>query len=894
MLQTEYLKTYRGPNVFSSRKLIEGCAAVADGTVASAPASTTARLLAWLPGLARRKALDGTEFTTALSSPTGLSLAELLALVSLELQALAGATFSFYRTPGGGKSNEIRFLFEFEEEETGKAAARLAISAVDAALTGQEFDLPAELEKLQSFNYDIALGPSTRAIVNAAAARGVPFSRMNEGSLVRLGWGCKQRRVLTAETDRTPAVAEYIAQDKELTRALLLAMGIPAPQGRPVTDADDAWLAAQQIGVPVVVKPQFGNHGRGVTTNLWTKADVTAAYAAAQGESSSGDVIVERYALGGDYRLLVVGNRLVAAAHREPPFVVGDGQHTIRQLVEEINRDPRRSDDHATVLTRIRLCPIAEAVLAGQGFTFDSVPPVGVKVAIRNNANLSVGGTASDVTATVHPSVASHAIAAAKMIGLDIAGIDIIAEDIANPLEDQGGVIVEVNAGPGLRMHLAPTSGQPQPVGKIIADMLFPAGETGRIPVVSITGVNGKTTTTRLIAHLVRSTGKQVGYTCSDGVYLNDRRLSRGDCSGPMSAAQVFANPQVEAAVLETARGGILRAGLGYDRSDVGVVTNIGEGDHLGLNGIDTLEQLAKVKRVIIENVSPQGYGVLKADDPLTAAMAHYCPGRIIYFCQDAAHGVIEQHCEAGGRAVVARQGMIMLVEGDVEIPLVPLAKVPITHNGRIGFQVENALAATAAVWGLGLSRDQIRHGLETFDADLESSHGRFNLLEIGGATVIVDYGHNVSALESLIDAIEQFPASRRSVVYTAAGDRRDEDIVRQGELLGDAFDSAILFEDHYTRGRADGEIMQLIKRGLATGSRLTEITEVRGAISAVELGLRTIQPGDLMLIQADEVDETIEFIQRYLAADPSNRKVILAQALAGTPQALSTASAVD
>jgi cyanophycin synthetase len=377
-------------------------------------------------------------------------------------------------------------------------------------------------------------------------------------------------------------------------------------------------------------------------------------------------------------------------------------------------------------------------------------------------------------------------------------------------------------------------------------------------------------------------------------VYLNDRRLSRGDCSGPMSAAQVFANPQVEAAVLETARGGILRAGLGYDRSDVGVVTNIGEGDHLGLNGIDTLEQLAKVKRVIIENVSPQGYGVLKADDPLTAAMAHYCPGRIIYFCQDAAHGVIEQHCEAGGRAVVARQGMIMLVEGDVEIPLVPLAKVPITHNGRIGFQVENALAATAAVWGLGLSRDQIRHGLETFDADLESSPGRFNLLEIGGATVIVDYGHNVSALESLIDAIEQFPASRRSVVYTAAGDRRDEDIVRQGELLGDAFDSAILFEDHYTRGRADGEIMQLIKRGLATGSRLTEITEVRGAISAVELGLRTIQPGDLMLIQADEVDETIEFIQRYLAADPSNRKVILAQALAGTPQALSTASAVD
>jgi cyanophycin synthetase len=645
--------------------------------------------------------------------------------------------------------------------------------------------------------------------------------------------------------------------------------------------------------LPVVVKPQFGNHGRGVTTNLWTKAEILAAYEDALPETSTRAIIVERYAVGSDHRLLVIGDRLVAAAYREPPFVIGDGKHTIRQLVETINRDPRRSDDHATVLTRIRLCEIAEAVVASQNYTFESVPAEGVKVLIRNNANLSVGGTAEDVTDRVHPEVAARAVEAAQMIGLDVAGIDVICQDISRPLEEQGGVILEVNAGPGLRMHLCPSAGKPQPVGEAIAAMLFPNGENGRVPVVTITGVNGKTTTTRFIAHLLRVTGKTVGYTCTDGIYINQRRIDSGDCSGPASAQMILSNPAVDAAVLETARGGILRAGLGFDRSDVAVVTNIGEGDHLGIAGIETLEQLARVKRVIIENVSPNGFGVLKADDPYTAAMAEHCPGRVIFFCQDAEHPVVVQHREMGGRAVIVRQGTIMLAEGDVEIPIAALENVPLTHEGRIGFQIENVLASAAAAWGLGVSRDLIRTGLETFGCDLEQSPGRFNLLEVGGATVIVDYGHNPSAIEAMVEAIEQFPPSRRTVVYTAAGDRRDCDMIRQGEQLGDAFDRAILYEDHYIRGRNPGDITRLIRQGMETGSRMTDVVEIKGAIKAVELALRSVQPGDLLLIQADEVDETVEFVKRYLAADPTSREIVLAEALKETPETDTVLAAV-
>jgi cyanophycin synthetase len=590
--------------------------------------------------------------------------------------------------------------------------------------------------------------------------------------------------------------------------------------------------------------------------------------------------MVEKFAPGADYRILVIGDKMVAAARRESAHVIGDGHSTIRELVDEVNRDPRRSDDHATVLTKIRLDQIALTVLDEQGFSADEVPPAGLRVLVRRNANLSTGGTAADVTDLVHPEVAARAVDAAKIIGLDIAGVDIVATDVGRPLESQGGVIVEVNAGPGLRMHLQPSSGKPRPVGEAIVESLFPQGQTGRIPIVAVTGVNGKTTTTRFIAHIMRSTGRKVGMTCTDGIFVDSRRIEVGDCSGPLSAQAILMNPSVEVAVLETARGGILRAGLGFDRCDVAVVTNVGEGDHLGISDIDTLEQLSAVKRTIVDAVSSEGTAVLNANDPLVAAMARDCKASVIFFALRGDDPVIAAHRRNGGRAVFVRHDTVIVAEGEVEIPLVTLENVPLTHGGRIAFQVENTLATAAAAWALGIPRDAIRAGLESFAADLEKVPGRFNLLEVGGATVIVDYGHNASALAALIEAIEQFPQERRTIVYSAAGDRRDCDLVRQGELLGDAFDRVVLYEDHYLRGRSEGEIMRFFREGLSAGQRVSDVQEFRGNIKAIESALRNVQSGELLVLQADKVDETMDYLTRLLTAQAGGHEIDLEQAL--------------
>jgi cyanophycin synthetase len=520
-------------------------------------------------------------------------------------------------------------------------------------------------------------------------------------------------------------------------------------------------------------------------------------------------------------------------------------------------------------------------VLAEQGFAVDSIPPAGHTVLIRRNANLSTGGTATDVTDLVHPEVAARAIEAAKMIGLDIAGVDVVCQDLSRPLEEQGGVIVEVNAAPGLRMHAEPSTGQSRPVGQAIISTMFAEGQNGRIPVVAVTGVNGKTTTTRFIAHLVRQTGRRVGMTCTEGVYLDDRRLESGDCSGPNSAQKLLSNPYVEAAVLETARGGILRSGLAFDRCDVAVVTNIGEGDHLGLNDIETLEKLARVKRVPVEAVSEEGAAVLNAADPLVAEMATRCKGNVVFFARDAENVVIQKHRLTGGRAVVVREHTIMLVEGDCEIPLLPINRVPLTHEGRIGFQVENTLAAVGAAWSLGLTREVIRAGLETFSAGIDHVPGRFNLLEVNGGTVVVDYGHNTSSLAAMFEALENFPHKQRVAVYTVAGDRRDIDMIRQGELLGNAFDRVILYEDHYVRGRQPGEIMSRLREGLAKGRRVQNVEEVYGAVKAIDMALESLLAGELMLLQADTVDETVAYVRQYLDTHRSARQINLQQAIA-------------
>jgi cyanophycin synthetase len=840
------IRALRGPNLWSRRTLIE----------AVVTCETRERELSAMPGFEIRLRQ---RFAALPPLAAGASLAHALEACALALQTEAGCPVSFSQTAPTPEAGVFRVMVEYREDAVGKLAVDLARVLCEAARDDLPFDTAAALARLRELDEDERLGPSTGSIVDAALARSIPCRRLTSGSLVQFGWGSRQRRIQAAEIDRTSAIAESIAQDKDLTKDLLHGAGIPVPMGRPVANAEDAWKAACEIGPPVVVKPQDGNQGRGVAVNVSSREQVMAAYAAAREHGRS--ILVEKYLPGYDFRLLVVGDQLVAAARRDPPMVVGDGVATIRQLVEQVNRDPRRGDGHATPMTRVRLDDdIALACLATRQYTPDTVPARGERVVLRNNANLSTGGSATDVTHRVHPELAARAVAAAQTVGLDICGIDVVCSTVAKPLESQGGGIVEVNAAPGLRMHLSPSFGTGQPVGQAIIDAMFAAGENGRIPVVAVTGNNGKTTTVRLIAHLAETTGKRVGMTNSDGVSVNRRLIDTGDCSGPRSARSVLMHPDVDFAVLETARGGILREGLAFDRCDVAVVTNIGSGDHLGMNHITTVEELAAVKRVIVENVAPEGAAVLNAADPIVAAMAAHCPGSVIFFAADPTTPVLAAHRAAGGRVVFVDRGQLVAAQGQTE-HRISLAQVPLTRAGTIPFQVENVMAALAAGWAIGMSLETLAQGLRSFAGNAQTTPGRFNLFDCNGATLIADYGHNPDAIAALVRAVEAMPARRRHVVISGAGDRRDEDLRRQTELLGDSFDTVVLYEDACQRGRADGEVLALLRQGLAGATRARAVTEVRGEMLAIDTALAGLQPGDLCLVLVDQVEQALAHI---------------------------------
>lgn len=791
------------------------------------------------------------------------SMAHALGYAALGLQTQAGCLVTFSRTAVTTEPGVYQVIVEYSEEAVGRLAFELAETLCIAAMEDQPFDLAEALARLRELNEDVRLGPSTASIVQAAVQRNIPYRRLTEGSLVQFGWGNRQRRIQAAETDRSGAIAESIAQDKALTKSLLAAAGVSVPYGRCAHSAEAAWEIAQEIGGAVVVKPRDGSQGKGVAVNVQGKEQVQAAYHAASAWCS--DVIVERYFPGHDFRLLVVADKLVAAARRDPPQVIGDGCRTIAELVEQINADPLRGEGHGTSLTRIRLDPIAVATMAAQGYAADSVPENGVQVTLRNNANLSTGGTATDVTDHVHPELAASAVAAAQMVGLDVCGIDLVSENVYEPLDKQGGCIVEVNAAPGLRMHLSPSFGKGRAVGEAIIENMFEPGEDGRIPIVAVAGTNGKTTTVRLIAHIMAATGACVGMTNSDGVYIGTQRIDSGDCSGPRSARNVLLHPDVEAAVFETARGGILREGLAFDRCDVAVVTNVGMGDHLGLSFISTVEDLAIVKRVIVENVSPNGVAVLNANDPIVAAMAENCPGTVTLFAADRNHPLLATHRAQGRRTVYVEDDAIMLVEGAFE-HRVPFADIPLTRDGSIPFQVENAMAALAAVWALGLDWDSIHAGAASFVNDAETAPGRFNMFSYRGATLIADYGHNPDAILALVRAVDTLPARKRYVVISGAGDRRDVDIRRQTEILGDAFDEVVLYQDMCQRGRSDGEVVALLREGLVNASRATGVQEIRGEFLAIDTALARLEEGDLCLVLVDQVEEALAHIAQRIA----------------------------
>jgi cyanophycin synthetase len=807
------VRALRGPNIWARFPVLE--AWVDLGALKDSPSDElpgfNERLMAWLPSLVEHRCSVGTRGGFFERLRRGTYQAHILEHVALELQSLAGTEVGFGRTRETSEEGVYKVALEYEDEELGRASLHAARDLCLAAVHDRPFDLEAALARLRELASRAVLPAGTTAILEAARKQQVPVLPLGPQGLFQLGHGAHQRRLWGTQIDQAGAIAESIACDQELTRTLLRAAGVPVAAGRLVSSAEEAWEAACELGLPAVVRPRCGNHYRGIGRDLTTREQVLAAWDLARKESSQ--VLVERYARGGDYRLLVVGDRVVAAARRD----------------------------------------------AGRG----------------------PGATGADVTDGVHPDVAARAVDAARAVGLEVAGIDVVAADLGQPLEEQGGVVVGVHPRPGLRLHLKPAAGKSRPVGEVLLARLFPEGRTGRIPIVGITGVNGKTTTTRLIAHVVARWGRIVGMACTEGIYVQGRRVEAGDCSGPLSARALIQNPRVEAAVLETARGGILRAGLGFDRCDVAVVTNIGEGDHLGISDVESPEQLARVKRTLVEVVAPGGAAVLNATDPLVVDMASYSPGAVVWFAPTADHPVVARHRAEKGRAVFVRDNHIILAEAEQEIRLVSLDRVPLTHGGLVGFQVQNALAAAAAAWSLGVPCEVIRVGLETFTSSLESTPARFNLLEVGGATVVLDYGHNTSSLSCLIEVLSRLPHRRRTAVYSAAGDRRDADLLRQAELLARAFDRVILYEDpNCNRDRKDGEIFALFRKGLAVGGRVSRIEEVQGAVKAVEHALATARPGELVLGQVDLVDQTIDLVRQSLAATGLAREIDFREAM--------------
>lgn len=856
-MEVSRVRALRGPNLWGRQTVIEAivsCSEVECG-IDNVEAFET-RLRARFP--------DIDILQTATRQNAVSSLAHALAYATLRLQTLAGCVVAFSRVAAAMEAGVYQVVVEYSEEPVGRLAFELAQQLCAAALQDTPIDLTDGLKRLRDLNEEVKLGPSTGAIVAAAVKRNIPYRRLTQGSLVQFGWGRKQRRIQAAETDASSAIAESIAQDKELTKSLLAAAGVAVPDGRCVNSAEQAWEVAKQIAAPVVLKPRDGSQGKGVTVNIEGRAQIDAAYSTAS--EFGPNVIVERYFPGHDFRLLVVGDKLVAAARRDPPQVIGDGKCTIAQLVDVINADPQRGEGHASSLTKIQLDEIALATMAAQGYTAESVPEKGAQVTLRNNANLSTGGTATDVTDHVHPELAAIAVAAAQMVGLDICGIDLVSENVYDSLDQQDGCIVEVNAAPGLRMHLSPSFGKGSPVGEAIIDSMFSEGQNGRIPVVAVTGTNGKTTTVRMIAHLIATSGLTVGMTNSDGVYVAQQRIDTGDCSGPRSARNVLLHPDVDAAVFETARGGVLREGLGFDRCDVAVVTNVGTGDHLGMGFVSTVEHLAFVKRVVVDNVSPEGVAVLNAADPMVAAMADNCPASIIFFASDRNHPLLATHRAKGQRSVYVDEGAIVLAEEGIE-QRIALTSIPLTCDGAIGFQIENTMAALAAGWALGLSWETLRKGAASFINDTHSAPGRFNMFSYRGATLIADYGHNPDAITALVQAISALPANRRSVVISGAGDRRDVDIRRQTEILGDAFDDVILYEDMCQRGRNDGEVLALLRQGLKNASRASHVQEVHGEFLAIDTALERLREGDLCLVLIDQVEEALAHIGRRIGS---------------------------
>ncbi|HEX8700851.1 MAG TPA: cyanophycin synthetase [Myxococcaceae bacterium] len=870
------IQALRGPNLYAYKTVLK--VELDIGPLDERPSNSfpgfVERLTGWLPGLHEHECSIGRPGGFVERLRRGTYLAHICEHVTIALQNEMGFNVGFGRARGTGEPGVYNVVVAYEEEEPAREAFKTALEMTLAAMFDEPYDGAAAIERLKDIADEYRLGPSTRAIVDAARKRRIPVRRLTPtGSLVQLGYGVYQKRIMASQTSDTSALAVDICQEKPLTNRILRTVGISVPEGRTVKSADEAWEVAQDLGLPVILKPEAGNQGKGVMVNLRSEAEVRAAYEVAS--QFRGDVLVEKHIEGDDYRLLIVNGKLVAAARRDPAQVKGDGKSTVAQLVEVANRDPRRRPGHSSSLTRIRLDDAARVVLGQQGMTVDSVPAQGEVVKLRQNCNLSTGGTSTDVTDIVHPANARLAELAAQMLNLDIAGIDMLCKDIRRPLNEQAGAIVEVNAAPGLRMHIEPSSGLPRDVGGPIIDMLYPPGTPSRIPIIAVTGTNGKTTVTRLVAHMFETAHRVVGFTSTEGTYIRNERVLEGDCSGPRSAQTVLLHPRVDVAVLEVARGGILREGLGFDWCSVGVVTNLSR-DHLGTAGVNTMEQLARVKQVVIESVDPEGFAVLNADDPLVAEMAAATKGQVVYFARSAENPIIQAHLAGGGRCVFVENDALVTAKGSIRQALVELNRITFTAGGAIRFQLENALAATAAAWASGLNPALIVRALTTFRTDTRMVPGRFNVLGVGGRQVILDYAHNLAAMKALSEALPRSADRKTFMVIGLPGDRRDEDLLATAQATLPMTDEYVLHDLKDRRGRAELEVPQLMKSCLPP-DRPHQFT--RDQREGVQRAFEQSRPGDRIIVIADLVDEALEAIQTLAEADEAGCETPVAQA---------------
>lgn len=820
-----------------------------------------ARLKKMFPGMQEHRCSVGKAGGFFKRIKEGTWMGHVVEHIALEIQTMAGMDTGFGRTRDYGEKGVYNVVFDYHEEKVGVYAAKAAVRIAEALISGDKYDLDADIQEMRELRESVRLGPSTASIIDEAVSRGIPWIRLNKYSLCQLGYGENQKRIQATVTSQTSSIGVELACDKEDTKYLLEQAEIPVPKGEIVKSEDSLLSALRSIGYPVVIKPVNGNHGRGITTNITDKENALIAYNAAKNVSRS--VIVERYITGDDYRVLVINYKLVAAAKRTPARVIGDGKSTIEQLIEEVNKHPKRGYGHEKVLTYITVDDMTMTILKNKKLTLKSVLKANEILDLKDTANLSTGGTAEDVTDIIHPYNVFMCERIARIIGLDICGIDIMTSSISQPLPETNGAVLEVNAAPGFRMHLDPAEGLARNIAAPVIDMLFPPGQDFKIPIVAVTGTNGKTTTTRLIAHLLKLRGYKVGYTTTDGIYIQNRLLVKGDCTGPQSAEFVLRDPTVNFAVLETARGGLLRAGLGFATCNVGVVTNVAA-DHLGLKGIHTIEQLAKVKGVIPESVMPSGYAILNADDDLVYNMRTDLTCNVALFSMDEENAKIKKHAKRGGMSAIYENGYITICKGEWKLRICKAINVPLTMGGRASFMIQNILPAALTAFVSGVKIEDIKVGLESFIPSPSQTPGRLNLFEFKNFTLLLDYAHNPAGLRALQKLIERMDGKPKVGIIAGIGDRRFEDNVEIGQIAAEMFDEIIIRQDKNLRGRTDQELIDMLTIGIKKVEPKKPFKVIPNEFEAITYAVKNAKKGSLIVLCSDVVPDALDLVMKF------------------------------